>query len=106
MLDDKRARGPSGKEGPHELTAGEQCNGWILAHPERAQQPAALASAALAVFLGVSRRHVETMHALGHLPMPVRLGRRRVWVRSEIEAWLAAGAPNRVRWHARKAGAR
>ena len=52
----------------------------------------------LAQALGVSARHIAALHAQGRLPAPIRLGRRVVWVRAEIEDWLAAGAPARDRW--------
>jgi len=59
----------------------------------------------LAADLRCSPRHVEAMDRDGRLgPRAIRLGRRRVWIRTEIQAWLAAGAPDRVTWlatHAR-----
>jgi predicted DNA-binding transcriptional regulator AlpA len=58
----------------------------------------------LAADLRCSRRHVEAMDRDGRLgPQAIRLGRRRVWLRSEVGAWLAAGAPDRVTWLAIRA---
>jgi hypothetical protein len=55
--------------------------------------------AELANDLRCSRRHVEAMDRDGRLgPVPIRLGRRRVLIRSEIREWLAHGAPDRVTW--------
>jgi len=34
--------------------------------------------------------------------MPVRLGRKVLWVTDELRRWLAAGAPPRLRWEAIK----
>lgn len=52
-----------------------------------------------------SRRHVQAMDRDGRLgPRPVKLGRRRVWLRTEIESWLEAGAPDRLSWSALRAG--
>ncbi len=48
--------------------------------------------------LGVSERHVWGMNHNGRLPEPVRFGKAVRWVKADIEAWLAAGAPMRDRW--------
>ena len=53
---------------------------------------------ALAGMLGLSLRTIRTMDAAGKLPRPVRLLSRTVWVLSEIEDWLVAGAPDRAGW--------
>ena len=42
------------------------------------------------------------MNAAGKLPKPIRLGRSVRWPVFEIEAWLAAGAPDRETWEAMK----
>ena len=52
----------------------------------------------LAGLLRVSMRHVQQMNSVGLLPRPVRLGRSVRWLRSTIESWLNAGAPNRAQW--------
>jgi excisionase family DNA binding protein len=52
----------------------------------------------LATFLGVSKRHVNSLNASGRLPKPVRLGRAVRWSADEIRAWFAAGAPSRDKW--------
>lgn len=51
-----------------------------------------------AKMLGVSITHFKNLHAKGQCPRPVRLGRRTVWHVSELESWIAAGAPNREEW--------
>jgi predicted DNA-binding transcriptional regulator AlpA len=56
----------------------------------------------LAAALGVSPVHVWRLKAAGRLPEPVRLGRRTLWPRGEIEAWVAARCPDRRAWEARK----
>lgn len=33
------------------------------------------------------------------------IGKNRYWLRTEVEAWLAAGAPPAAEWEARKAAA-
>jgi excisionase family DNA binding protein len=50
-----------------------------------------------------SRRHVEDMNREGLLPVPVRLGRLLRWSRSELAAWIEAGAPPRIEWERKKA---
>jgi predicted DNA-binding transcriptional regulator AlpA len=56
----------------------------------------------LSRLLGVGVRSVRTWDYAGKLPRPIKLGARTVWVLSEIRAWLAAGAPDRAEWEARK----
>lgn len=58
----------------------------------------ALPAADAARLLGISRAHLLKLHSTGQLPAPVRLGRSVRWNRAELVAWLAAGAPPRVRW--------
>lgn len=54
---------------------------------------------ALGARLCVSLRTIRTMDAAGKLPRPVKLNGHSVrWVVSEIEEWLAAGAPDRAAW--------
>ena len=60
--------------------------------------PLALSGAKLAKQLGISLRHLRRLDAAGKLPKPVRLGYSVRWLAAEIEAWLAAGAPDRKSW--------
>ena len=60
----------------------------------------------LARLLCAGIRTVRTWDAAGKLPAPIRIGGRVVWRVDEIRAWLAAGAPNRDVWEARKAASR
>jgi predicted DNA-binding transcriptional regulator AlpA len=50
--------------------------------------------AELAEVLGVSSRALSAWQDAGRIPQPLRLGRRRVWLRETIREWLAAGAPS------------
>ncbi len=52
----------------------------------------------LAAYLDVSARHVEELNKRALIPAPIALGRLRKWMRSEIDAWLLAGAPPREAW--------
>jgi excisionase family DNA binding protein len=55
--------------------------------------------------LGVSRAHFYRMHNAGRIPLPLRLGGAVRWRQDELEAWVAAGMPDRRRWLAQKGGA-
>ena len=52
----------------------------------------------VARLLDVSRSTVYQMIAEERLPAAVRIGRRPRWLRVELEAWLAHGAPSRKSW--------
>ena len=52
----------------------------------------------VAELLDCSTRHVENLDSRELMPKPIRLGRLKKWRRSEIESWLAAGAPAREAW--------
>ena len=52
-----------------------------------------------AALLGIGRTLLYSMHSSGRLgPLPVKLGRRALWNRREIVAWVAAGCPAREQW--------
>lgn len=52
-----------------------------------------------AELLGIGRTLFYSMHSSGRLgPLPIRLGRRVLWERRELEAWVEAGCPKRDRW--------
>jgi excisionase family DNA binding protein len=54
----------------------------------------------MARLLDVSMRQVYRLNDSGQLPAPLALGGCKRWLRSEVEAWLAAGAPRRKDWEA------
>lgn len=56
----------------------------------------------LAKLLSAGIRTVRTWDAAGKLPAPIRISGRVLWRVDEIRAWLAAGAPDRATWEARK----
>jgi len=60
----------------------------------------------LAKLLDAGVRTIRTWDAAGRLPSPLRLGGKVVWRLDEIRDWLAAGAPRRAEWQARRAAAR
>ena len=56
-----------------------------------------------AALLGIGRSLFYSMHSSGRLgPLPVKLGRRALWNRRELEAWVEAGCPARLQWQNRK----
>ena len=52
---------------------------------------------------GVSPRLWRALDSSGRCPRGTRLGRAKVWVVGELQAWLAAGAPSRDRWETMRA---
>lgn len=60
--------------------------------------PLAVDAIQLAALLGLSVRTVRRLDASGKLPCSVRIGGAVRWRRDEIEAWLAAGCPDRQKW--------
>ena len=73
--------------------------------PERpeAQPPLVADARRLARLLDCGVRTLRTWDSAGKLPAPLRIGGRVVWRVAEIDDWLAAGAPTREVWEARKA---
>jgi predicted DNA-binding transcriptional regulator AlpA len=60
----------------------------------------------LARLLTCGVRTIRTLDAGGRLPRPLRIGGRVVWRLDEVSDWLAAGAPDRDEWEARRAARR
>ena len=53
----------------------------------------------LATMLSIGVSLVYQMDSSGHLgPMAIRFGRRRLWRREEVAAWVRAGCPRREVW--------
>ncbi|MCP4712796.1 MAG: helix-turn-helix domain-containing protein [Planctomycetes bacterium] len=61
-------------------------------------EPLLLSATETAELLGVGRSHLYSLHSAGRLPLPVRLGRRVLWRRSELEQWIKCGCPARSKW--------
>jgi predicted DNA-binding transcriptional regulator AlpA len=61
---------------------------------------------AAAALAGVSRAHWHRLRAAGKVPPPIRLGRKVLWRRSEIVAWIEAGCPDARMWAAIQATGR
>lgn len=61
-----------------------------------------LTAAAVADMLDLSKRQIFRLNSSGKIPGPVRIGGSVRWRQSEIEAWLAADAPDRETWNSMK----
>jgi excisionase family DNA binding protein len=56
-------------------------------------------TATVAKLLGVSNKHVINLRQDGRFGLAgIKLGRRLLFSCSELQEWIAAGAPNRERW--------
>jgi prophage regulatory protein len=64
------------------------------------EQPLAVGANRLGEMLGVAERTIRRWNAAGKLPRPVKIGGAIRWRLDEIEAWLAAGCPDREHWEA------
>jgi len=65
-----------------------------------------LSASAAAHAIGISRSQFWKLHASGRVPAPVRIGRRVLWRRSDLEQWVAQGCPSRDRFEARQEATR
>ncbi len=64
-----------------------------------AEFPSWVGTSEAARLLGISRTTFLAMHASGKLgPRPHKYGRRVLWARAELEAWVRAGSPARRTW--------
>ena len=61
---------------------------------------------AAAALAGVSRATWQRLRSAGKLPPAIRLGRKVLWRREEIIAWIAAGCPDGRTWAAMQASGR
>ena len=69
--------------------------------PARGVEPEGLGPNDAAAYLGVSVSKLHDLNSRGFVPAPIEIGdggRCGRWSRSELKAWLLAGAPGRVRW--------
>jgi len=48
--------------------------------------------------LGLSRSSVYQMDAQGKLPRKIKLGRKSLYSRVELDCWIANGCPPRAEW--------
>lgn len=61
--------------------------------------PLLLSTEQAAQLVGIGRSLFYGLHSSGRLgPLPVKLGKRTLWNRKELESWAAAGCPARQQW--------
>jgi predicted DNA-binding transcriptional regulator AlpA len=66
-----------------------------------------LATAKPWAICGISRAQWFKLYSAGRTPLAIRLGSRRpVYLIAELEAWLQAGAPDRLAWQRLQEGKR
>jgi predicted DNA-binding transcriptional regulator AlpA len=70
--------------------------------PESLQVPDAVACA----LAGCSRATWWRLHAAAKTPAAVKLGRKVLWNRAELLAWVEARCPDRPTWDAMRAAGR
>lgn len=64
-------------------------------------EPLLLTATETARLLGMSRASLWSLHSAGRIPLPRKLGKRLTrWDRRELEAWIAADCPPRIKWQA------
>lgn len=65
----------------------------------QADDPLLIGANDAAKLLGIGRSLFYSLHSSGQLgPLPIRLGRRTLWRRDDLQAWVAARCPERTRW--------
>ena len=70
---------------------------------EQKVEPLLLSAKNAAELLGVCTSHFNGLNNSGKLgPLPIRLGRRILWSRRELEAWIAHDCPARRQWQEMK----
>jgi predicted DNA-binding transcriptional regulator AlpA len=69
-------------------------------------EPLLLCDRDAAALCNCSRSHWHAMRAAGKLPPSIKLGRKVLWRREEIESWIAAGCPDARTWQAIRAADR
>ena len=67
--------------------------------------PLLLNAEQVAELLNVSKAHIYRMRNSARLPEPVKFGGSVRWPLDELQAWISAGLPNRIRWNQMKGGA-
>jgi predicted DNA-binding transcriptional regulator AlpA len=60
-----------------------------------------LTAAEAAAIFRKSARSWRNWDATGQIPRPIRIGRSTFWRAEEIDAWIAAGCPDREVWEDR-----
>jgi predicted DNA-binding transcriptional regulator AlpA len=59
-----------------------------------------------ACLAGVSRATWWRLHAAAKTPAAIKLGRKVLWNRAELESWIAAKCPSRDLWESMRSQSR
>ena len=73
-----------------------------MEHPPQTE-PLLISDREAAALCSCSRSHWHVLAAAGKIPPSVKLGRKRLWRREEIQEWAAAGCPDGRMWDVMKA---
>ena len=104
MATSNGGRGASGKAPQPEPIPIEERGEAIIAPAADADKSLVYDDVGLAAALTISRSFVHKLKSRGALPRPRRIGRRVLWPREEIEAWVRAGMPSRAKWEQIRGG--
>jgi predicted DNA-binding transcriptional regulator AlpA len=75
-----------------------------LPQSNEAEAPLALDAGGLAALLSISTDAACQLDDSDQLPRPVVIAGRRLWVLSDVRAWLREGTPERSRWETLRRG--
>ena len=62
------------------------------------KHPLLLSADESARLCGIGRSHWFSLHSAGKVPLPVKLGRRTLWRKNELEEWIEKNCPPRQKW--------
>lgn len=65
-------------------------------------EPWLLSVADVARLLNISKGALQKLRRQARVPAPVEMGRRVLWRREELEAWVRTGCPTREAWESRR----
>ena len=69
-------------------------------------EPLLIPDPGAAKLLGISRAHLHRLRAAGKFPEAVRLGRKLLFDRAELESWVMHRCPDLATWRAIRASNR
>ena len=66
------------------------------------EDPVLVNSRRVSEMLGCSIQAVHNWHRYGAMPVPIVIGNRLFWRKSELLEWIDAGCPKRAEWKKNK----
>lgn len=77
----------------------QPCSNRILVVDGKQVYSLLLSAPDAAKVLGISSSYFWGLHSSGRLgPLPIKLGRRTLWSRRDLEKWTDVGCPSRKQW--------